>query len=559
MNPADTTFHTNPAVLGAFVRTVARAGDSPTVIRRVAGSTVYMDLCRRIIRLDTARGVPTLLAEACRANGITFPSLLARLTPAAQALYLLAEDGRDGYYQVLGVAPDSGADAIRQAYRRRARELHPDLKPGKDGDHHAFAVLTTAYQTLSDPAAKQAYDARRQPDDDTWFEPEPQQAMTPPRRARFTAVIVVVGILAAAALVFDRLDGESVRRQAHQDTQAVVIRPISPPVQRVAVELPATSRPGGQVPPPRHDNTPENIPATVLSARPTTDNPETSGPTPQDNEAIPAPTRKAPLAALPRDTPADPGDVAERSRLAVFFASEREAGLARELAAHLSGRGYPRPRMARAPFEQTSNIRYFHGADQDRARSLQRAVRRFLARAIGRPDLPVRLKNLSTRYPLDEAGLLEIWINTRPLETTPAAAPIPASQAAPDPPPPTASTEAKIVSFLENYCRVYESRDPDRLAGLFDPEATENGRPFLELLPRYRTNLARLEQLSYRIEMDHWEPRADGTALSVQGRFFARGWRTDRKDYRSRGTILLDIAPHGDSFRVARLVYKIEK
>ena len=69
MNSTDKTFAANPAVLGAFVRAVATAGDSPTVIRRVAENAAYVYLCREIVQLDRP-GVPPLLQEACRAADI---------------------------------------------------------------------------------------------------------------------------------------------------------------------------------------------------------------------------------------------------------------------------------------------------------------------------------------------------------------------------------------------------------------------------------------------------------------------------------------------------------
>jgi hypothetical protein len=175
---------------------------------------------------------------------------------------------------------------------------------------------------------------------------------------------------------------------------------------------------------------------------------------------------------------------------------------------------------------------------------------------------------LSRRYPRKEQGLLEIWINTG--TTTPAAARATAPKttrpgSAPATPAvpvaaglATATTDAKIRAFLDDYCRIYETRDPDRLAALFDAAATENGRPFKDLLPRYRTNMARLEHLSYRIDMARWEERADAATLAVEGRFTARGLMANRKQFQSQGTIVLDIVPNGDSFKVARLQYQIE-
>ena len=50
---------------------------------------------------------------------------------------------------ILGVAIDATPEQVRDAYRRRARDVHPDLVPG---DGAAMAVLNAAYAVLSRPA-----------------------------------------------------------------------------------------------------------------------------------------------------------------------------------------------------------------------------------------------------------------------------------------------------------------------------------------------------------------------------------------------------------------------
>ncbi|MBA2568325.1 MAG: J domain-containing protein [Actinobacteria bacterium] len=61
------------------------------------------------------------------------------------------------YYEVLGVARTADGDAIRQAYRRLARELHPDVSQAPEAEGR-FRELTAAYTILSDPGARLLYD-----------------------------------------------------------------------------------------------------------------------------------------------------------------------------------------------------------------------------------------------------------------------------------------------------------------------------------------------------------------------------------------------------------------
>jgi DnaJ-class molecular chaperone len=61
------------------------------------------------------------------------------------------------HYQTLGVGKNSTPDEIKKAYRRLAGKHHPD----KGGDTAKFQEIQTAYDTLSDPNKRQAYDNPR--------------------------------------------------------------------------------------------------------------------------------------------------------------------------------------------------------------------------------------------------------------------------------------------------------------------------------------------------------------------------------------------------------------
>ena len=63
------------------------------------------------------------------------------------------------YYSILGVKRTASAAEIKSAYRRLARERHPDVNGGSEQAAREFAMLALAYRTLSDPQERARYDA----------------------------------------------------------------------------------------------------------------------------------------------------------------------------------------------------------------------------------------------------------------------------------------------------------------------------------------------------------------------------------------------------------------
>ena len=127
-------------------------------------------------------------------------------------------------YDELGVRPDATADELRHAYRRRARELHPDLRPGEDDRaSEAMTRLNSAWRILSDPATRRRYDvelalagvegrAARLATERPWERPDgfghgsgagsADDVDEPPRRAMRPRVWMIVVAVMAVIFVF---------------------------------------------------------------------------------------------------------------------------------------------------------------------------------------------------------------------------------------------------------------------------------------------------------------------------------------------------------------------
>ena len=66
------------------------------------------------------------------------------------------------FYQILGVTDSASQAEIKKAYRRLARELHPDVNPDPQTQER-FKEITQAYEVLSDPEKRQMYDLGADP------------------------------------------------------------------------------------------------------------------------------------------------------------------------------------------------------------------------------------------------------------------------------------------------------------------------------------------------------------------------------------------------------------
>ena len=95
------------------------------------------------------------------------------------------------HYEVLGLAVGASEEEVRHAYRRLVKAAHPDAA----GDPARFRVITEAYDVLSDPAQRKAYDRNLRPAGDA---PPPASRRRRRRRryGRYGLVLVVALVMA---------------------------------------------------------------------------------------------------------------------------------------------------------------------------------------------------------------------------------------------------------------------------------------------------------------------------------------------------------------------------
>ena len=99
------------------------------------------------------------MAKASGAGGLEIPLELQR-----ELQDLASREGRIAHYELLGVPADADSGAVRRAFLDKSRSFHPDAWYRKElGEFapllsRAFQRINTAYQVLSDPEARGAYD-----------------------------------------------------------------------------------------------------------------------------------------------------------------------------------------------------------------------------------------------------------------------------------------------------------------------------------------------------------------------------------------------------------------
>jgi type II secretory pathway predicted ATPase ExeA len=115
---------------------------------------------------------------------------------------------------------------------------------------------------------------------------------------------------------------------------------------------------------------------------------------------------------------------------------------------------------------------------------------------------------------------------------------------------------ARLKSFLNEYCRIYEQKDLNKLSNFFALNAVEKGKPFKFWFSKYRQNFNRVNSIEYDIEIERYATQQQLGLIRIDGIFHVRFKMADSKEWRKNsGQISMVLEADENSFNIRQLDY----
>ena len=179
--------------------------------------------------------------------------------------------GRDDYYTTLGVAKSASQDEIKRAYRKLAKQYHPDRNPGDKAAEAKFKEVQEAYEVVGDAQKRQEYDRFGRGGVGRWQDqPHGQRVYTWGGGSQVNLddledLFTAFGGSGSGASVFSNFFGRRHREPAPRrgaDVEEITSLPFEQAIHGATVEVDIADRAGG-----RHETLSVKIPPGVENGK----------------------------------------------------------------------------------------------------------------------------------------------------------------------------------------------------------------------------------------------------------------------------------------------------
>ncbi len=521
----------NPEIIKKFIKLAGTVDDTPELIRHIAANKQFLSYCLAAVKAnknsnpDLLRMYHDLKKETHR-QGFSFDKIMEKLTPVASALGLNPETPdsiHENYYEILRIKPNANSDAIKKAYRKKAMQFHPDVLNGKQDQ---FIAIHEAYKVLSDPASRHYYDLRRkQSIYPKWTENTKTKSnkfsagffQTISLKSVF-AVLSIVLFLGSTILIADFVIQQQSLSDNRKYSQKLDIPDFDnkkdQPETVTKEKKPQTQEDGLLV----KKDVSESINVNTLTVIQK-----------QKEEIRKLEEAKIKKPSIIEKKPPIEKPPAIQQPLLVSIPSEIQK----------TDKEMPGGESDSDTFHVDENdfiSRYWKHLEVAKADDHRDPV----PEKVESPDLPMQLE-----------------IQTDNVDPQDHDKEVPEKESGSD----IFQINAKLNDFISRYCKAYEDLDLNRFLSFFSDNATENGKPLVQLLPQYQNNFNALESIQYTIELLNHTVDSSRDRIVING-LFSLKWRgkQDNQSHFYHGNIQMALVPDpdNDSFAVEELNYGFE-
>jgi curved DNA-binding protein CbpA len=476
--------------LVAFCRQVAKIQQTTDLISFVASEKEYIRFCRKITDLDDK--FQKQFNVMCQANRICPDDIRRKMRPVASVLGICK---RADYYNILGVSPDADEQTIKQAYRKKARILHPD-KAGKDAENSdAFIKLHDAYMNLSDSMVRQPSNQPRDGTDD-WVENKKILKMSAwgPGFGRFMSwMFVLIGSVIIVFYAFDIYKNGSMtflqeQLRTHKSNQPELISK-----KQFGKESRAKTM-------------------EIVTIKKLHSNSDSAYETEYETEA--AHESKVKLNSKKQ---ADAAVASWAKAKSAAFSQQDRTKSDRAIAYAVKRRSIKKDVFAEAKLRQKQNAqRVQHVGESTSKKRLDRVLNKTSLESAANKKVAKRIDTNEVNY---------------------------------------VQEQQRLLTFLKKYTSAYEQKDLSLFCTFFVQDAVEQGKPFDAMLPTYQQTFNKVEALRYQINIRSFTIDYNTKKIMVEGAYTAN-YRLPEKDWgNSSGTIRMELLDLAGGLMVSKLEY----